>query len=153
MEEVTRDAPDEGPLIAIWGVRTVLAAAGMLISFLVADDAARAQLSGLGVGGALMQVAPLCAGGGVLAGWYWGSELAGIRYKAVGVTKWAESLMCAAQGALAVATSGSMLLQQGAISHDQLLLLTGIVVAWALPIPFGFVWAGGSLVTRGQHRS
>ncbi len=130
---------------------TAAAGAGVVISFLVAVAVARAQLSALGAGSILMQLAPVCAGGGVLGGWYWGAELAGIRSETTGVAKLAESMMCFAQGALIVATCTPMLAQLGAMSAHQRVLLLAIVVAWTLPIPFGFVWAGGSFMRRSKE--
>jgi uncharacterized membrane protein YhdT len=147
MEVIKSDGVRKQARWAIWAIRTTIAAVGIVISFLVANSTTRAQLADLGVGHALLPLAPICAGGSVLAGWYIGAELAGVRSESTGVARWAEGAMVWATGVLWVATAFCVLLQWPARWPDHTGVMLRMLAAMLPPVGFGIVSTFGSSPT------
>jgi hypothetical protein len=137
---------------AVWTVRATMCGGGMVISFLVANSAARAQLMNLGVGEPLLSLGPVCAGGCVLVGWYTGAELAGVRSESSGAIKWAERAMIGAMGALWLATGFCVMFQGPARWPDHTAVMLRMLAALVPPFGFGVVSAFGASPNRGARR-
>lgn len=124
--------------VAVLSARAGVAVAGLVGSVLFAINPTRAQLSELGLGDALLPLAPICAGGCVLGGWYIGAEFAGVRYEPKGVAKIAEEALMRSMGALWFATGCCALFQGPAGWAHFTPIMVRVLAALILPIGFGF---------------
>lgn len=93
-----------------WTATDMAAASGMVLSLLLADHAARAQLSALGAGHVLL-LTPLFAVSSVYFGWGLGAEFAGVRLESFVVARWVDRVMSLVLGLLMIASSGAMLIR------------------------------------------
>lgn len=124
---------------------TMIAELGLMLSFLMSVYASRVQLSGLWAGDLLMRLAPVCAGGSVVAGWSIGATLAGAPLRLTTGMRWIGGLFVVAEGGLVVGAIIRTVAQLAAGHPLEPSFGDGALAPLVLAVWCGFVLAGGSL--------
>jgi hypothetical protein len=141
MEVARTGGIHNGTRLAIWIARIAIAAVGLVVSFLMANNAARVVLSWLPrAGEAFSLLSPFCACGGLLEGWSTEAGLAGVRRQTRrGFARWAQGLLLGAHGFLWGVSSAGLLLLRHERMPEHTRILVPLLTACVLAAGIGFV--------------